>query len=476
MAEVLGRDALIYFNLTGIYREYGCAESISISFDAELIETSTVGTGKDATYDYQKSTYSISLSGLVQNESLQITAWDLFFQQRQFLTVPYRIIFTDTVGNIKSLNGYVVIPNITMSAEQTDFMTGSIQLQGTGEPEMTDEVAVPIITIETVGAGTGAITSLILRDPATLDEWSFVGSIPNGNTETWVLDGVSGRPGPGEYYIEFVVSTEEDENHLSTDAPPTANVSIGAGAGQVIDTAPYGNTVIYDFTQSRTITFTLEGSNTPPVADAGDDQTIELPTNIGTLDGTGSNDPDGTIVSYLWEKISGPAAGVIVSDTSASTVASGLEEGTYVFRLTVTDSDGATDTDTVTITVEPEVVTITILITGAGVGFTGFGGTLGLYDQATSTLYTSLAFSANPGDSLVWTLDGVGGNPLPGNYEIRGSFHSDEPVNSFSTDAPPTITGQVFSSGFTNLNSFPGAGTNLFDFTTSRTVTFNIGS
>lgn len=256
MAEVLGKDALIYFNLTGIYREYGCAESISISFDAELIETSTVGTGKDATYDYQKSTYSISLSGLVQNESLQVTAWDMVFQQRQFLTVPYRIIFTDVLGTIKSVNGHVVIPNITMSAEQNDFMTGSLQLQGTGEPEMTDEVAVPIITIETTGTGTGEITQLILRDPATLNEWTFAGSIPNGSSETWILSGVGGQPGPGEYYIEAVVESDEAVNHFIVDAPPTANVEAGSGS-TVLDTSPFGNFVAFDFTTNRTITFNI---------------------------------------------------------------------------------------------------------------------------------------------------------------------------------------------------------------------------
>ena len=45
--------------------------------------------------------------------------------------------------------------------------------------------------------------------------------------------------------------------------------------------------------------------NQLPVADAGLDQTITLPTNIVTLSGSGS-DADGTISSYNWTKISGP--------------------------------------------------------------------------------------------------------------------------------------------------------------------------
>lgn len=258
MAEVLGRDALIYFNITGTYREYGCAESISISFDAELIETSTIGTGSDATYDYQKSTYSISLSGLIVNESLQVTIWDLLFQQRGFLATPYRIVFTDGVGNIKTVSGNVLIPNVTMNAEQSDFGTGSVQFQGTGEPEIVNEVAVPIITIETTGTGDGEITTLILRDPSTLDEWTFVGSIPIGSSETWVLTGVGGQPGPGEYYIEAVVNSDQATNHFIVDAPPTANQLVGSGS-TTLDTAPFGNFVAFDFTTNRTITF-LVGS------------------------------------------------------------------------------------------------------------------------------------------------------------------------------------------------------------------------
>ncbi len=39
-------------------------------------------------------------------------------------------------------------------------------------------------------------------------------------------------------------------------------------------------------------------ANRPPVANAGPDQTIILPVNSVTLDGSASTDPDGTITSY----------------------------------------------------------------------------------------------------------------------------------------------------------------------------------
>lgn len=93
--------------------------------------------------------------------------------------------------------------------------------------------------------------------------------------------------------------------------------------------------------------------NTSPVANAGADNTITLPTNSVTLVGSGT-DPDGTIASYLWEQTIGAAA-IITTPNAATTTVTGLVEGTYEFRLTVTDNQGATHQDTVQITVNPEV-------------------------------------------------------------------------------------------------------------------------
>src|SRR5699024_7925686 len=53
---------------------------------------------------------------------------------------------------------------------------------------------------------------------------------------------------------------------------------------------------------------TQDSTNEAPVASAGNNQAITLPTNSVVLDGSKSHDPDGTIVSYKWKKKSGPAA------------------------------------------------------------------------------------------------------------------------------------------------------------------------
>ena len=84
--------------------------------------------------------------------------------------------------------------------------------------------------------------------------------------------------------------------------------------------------------------------NTPPTANAGNDATVSEGTTV-TLDGSGSSDTDGTIVSYLWTE-----NGSTLS-TSESFSKSNFALGVHTLTLTVTDNDGATDTDTVVITV-----------------------------------------------------------------------------------------------------------------------------
>lgn len=91
-------------------------------------------------------------------------------------------------------------------------------------------------------------------------------------------------------------------------------------------------------------------ANQPPTANAGADQTISLPATSVMLNGTGRDD-DGSIASYRWSKTSGGQA-TITSPNSASTTVTGLAAGTYIFRLTVTDNQGATAYDEVTVIVK----------------------------------------------------------------------------------------------------------------------------
>ncbi|MTI38890.1 tandem-95 repeat protein [Fulvivirga lutimaris] len=110
-----------------------------------------------------------------------------------------------------------------------------------------------------------------------------------------------------------------------------------------------------------TITVSPEGANLPPIADAGGNQFISLPTNTITLYGAGS-DNDGSISSYLWTKSSGASADLNNTTTPTLTV-SNMVVGSYEFRLRVTDNEGATNDDFVSVIVVSESVNIPPVVT-----------------------------------------------------------------------------------------------------------------
>ena len=90
--------------------------------------------------------------------------------------------------------------------------------------------------------------------------------------------------------------------------------------------------------------------NIPPVARAGNDRTIPLSWNyMPTVYGTTSTDQDGWIAAFKWTKVSGGTC-TIQTPNAGSTKITGLTQGSYVFRLTVTDNKGAASTDDIKIT------------------------------------------------------------------------------------------------------------------------------
>ncbi len=91
--------------------------------------------------------------------------------------------------------------------------------------------------------------------------------------------------------------------------------------------------------------------NKPPIAIAGPDRVITLPTDSILLDGRSSSDADGTISEWLWTKISGPASFNIVRSSDSLTAVKSLMKGIYFFELKVTDNGGLSAKDTLRVIV-----------------------------------------------------------------------------------------------------------------------------
>jgi uncharacterized repeat protein (TIGR01451 family) len=124
----------------------------------------------------------------------------------------------------------------------------------------------------------------------------------------------------GDYHVSIVIETE------------TAG-SIGQDEWEL-----RGNTETGGHTEG--------GCNTPPVANAGADQTIECgggSTSV-TLDGTASTDADGDPLSYEWRE------GATVLGTGA-TLNTSLPFGPHTITLKVTDPSGDFSEDTVSVNI-----------------------------------------------------------------------------------------------------------------------------
>jgi len=92
--------------------------------------------------------------------------------------------------------------------------------------------------------------------------------------------------------------------------------------------------------------------NQPPVVHAGTNQTLALAGGNVTLNGSGSYDAEGAIVSYAWSQVSGPS--VVISNASnaiaATVIPARTSLTTYVFALVATDNEGLSATGAVTVT------------------------------------------------------------------------------------------------------------------------------
>jgi len=119
------------------------------------------------------------------------------------------------------------------------------------------------------------------------------------------------------------------------------------------------------YTQTKSFSVNIKEVNDLPVADAGQDQSVEE-GNIVVLNGDKSYDIETIISSYKWKQTEGPS--VILSSPDSKTLTFlaqdiDIDKITLTFELTVSDTEGLTSTDTVIVTIQNIVKYYTIIST-----------------------------------------------------------------------------------------------------------------
>ena len=103
-------------------------------------------------------------------------------------------------------------------------------------------------------------------------------------------------------------------------------------------------------------TVAVRAQNTPPVADAGPDQTVANGQTV-TLNGSNSTDGDDGIVSYRWVQTSGIALPLTDNQAAQTTFLApetDLQGISVEFELTVVDANGLSSTDSCIVNVTPQ--------------------------------------------------------------------------------------------------------------------------
>ncbi len=217
-------------------------------------------------------------------------------------------------------------------------------------------IAVPTVTLPEVTADTTIVFSLVVNDGTAASTPATVSIVVRDVNRTPVANA-----GPAASInaraagkLDGSASTDADGDSLAylwSQVSGPAAVLTGAATSRPSFTAP-------DSTADTSITFQLvvndgkansapatveisvKKTNRAPVANAGPGQTVEARAKV-VLDGSGSVDPDGDILTYAWTQSSGPAATLTGATTATpSFAAPEAPLGTLmVFELVVKDAD-----------------------------------------------------------------------------------------------------------------------------------------
>ena len=187
------------------------------------------------------------------------------------------------------------------------------------------------------------------------------GTLIEGRELTADTSGISDADGPASLTFTYQWNTHAGGTDTAISGANSATYTLTQDdVGEMITvTVRYtdANNTNESLTSAPTSAIT---ANMPPTANAGSNQRWGKGTEV-TLDGTGSDDPDGdnAALTYLWERTAG-ATTVTLSDTTAAqptftipTLIPSSVPASYTFRLIVSDGQASSAAATVRIFIRP---------------------------------------------------------------------------------------------------------------------------
>ncbi|MCW5840998.1 MAG: PKD domain-containing protein [Caldilinea sp.] len=336
-------------------------------------------------------------------------------------------------------------PIANAGADQTVLVNGAVTLDGTGSSDPGNrrplsyqwtQIGTPAVTL--TGANTAQPTFTAPATPAVL---TFALNVTDGlgivSMRDTVRVTVNDAPITGLALDGSSPTTLGQVTNFTASTTGGTNIAyqwnfgdgspVAAGAASNNHTYPSVGTYTAIVTATNnagsvSATRAIVVSNQAPSSNAGNDQTVTVGSTV-TLNGTGSNDPDGhTPLSYAWQQTGGPAVTLSSSTAAQPTFTAPATPATLTFSLLVTDSRAlaAAAPDSVTITVRDTAITNAALTSNSP---TTLGQTTTLTATATGSNLT-----------YVWTF-GDGTAPTPGGATITHVFAGEGTFNPSVTIA-----------------------------------------
>ena len=317
-------------------------------------------------------------------------------------TYTLQVTIADASG-LSSTSSVVIVVNPTPTSLTVTPALATVNLNGTQQytavvfDQFSNALTVPPVLTWTV-AGGGAISSSGLFTAGTQPGGPFVVTAMNGaiagtanvsvqNAAPTVFTASAAAPNPvlnaTSTTLTALGADDGGEPNLTYTWSATGNVP-----GAVTFNANASNTAkstvatvvksgLYNFQVTIADAFGLTATSTvsvlfnqAPVVNAGGNQTVRIPLLAngtagvagliinGTVTDDGFPNPPG-VVTTTWSKITGPGTVVFTDATKAATGATFTDAGSYVLRLTASDSQLSASADvtiTVTSAIQPPIV------------------------------------------------------------------------------------------------------------------------